>query len=250
MNIAIVDDEAKEIETLASVLREYAVAGQMDITIHAFCSAEEILQNYHPYAYTAIFMDVYMDGLDGVSAARQILAIDRQAVLIFLTSSDQHMPEAFSLHAYDYIGKPAKKERIFKVMDDVMIRQTEYIASPRLTFTHNRQKISLPYLDIVLIRTAARNYLEILDASGTTYCVRLTFSDAVEFLSNDHRFLLILRGVLVNMDFIKKMEKEICELADGTRLSLNVKNAKELTATWQNYKLDCIRNERRRKRSK
>ena len=248
MNIAIVDDEPSEIDTLSAVIKEYASISKTSVTLHTFRSAEELLQNYRPYAYTAIFMDVYMNGMDGVCAAREVFAIDRHAIIIFLTSSDEHMPEAFSLHAYDYIGKPAKKERLFKVMDDVMLKVTEFSNAPKLTFSYEREQVSIPYPDIVLVRTAGHNYLEIAEASGETYKTRLTFSEASRLLSKDTRFLPVLRGILVNMDYIRLIEQEICELEGGIRLSINVKSAKDLKATWQNYKLDSIRSERLKRR--
>ena len=55
MNIAIVDDEQAEIDTLSSVIKEYAAANKAGLSLHTFHSAEELLAGYHPYAYTAIF---------------------------------------------------------------------------------------------------------------------------------------------------------------------------------------------------
>ena len=250
MNIAIVDDEPGEIETLSAVIKEYAALNKLDIRMDAFRSAEELLKDYRPYAYTAIFMDVYMDRMDGVSAARKIFATDRHAIIIFLTSSDEHMPEAFSLHAYDYIGKPAKKERLFKVMDDVLQKVTEYSNTPKLSFMYDRREISIRYPDIVMVKTAGRNYLEIMENTRKSYQTRLTFSEVSALLSKDNRFLPVLRGILVNMDYIVSIDQEICELAGGIRLSINVRNAKELKTTWQNYKLDCIRSDRKSRRGK
>ena len=174
MNIAIVDDDQKEIDTLSDTLKEYAALGKTALSINVFHSAEEILGSYRPYAYTAIFMDIYMDGKTGIEAAQEILSLDRRAIIIFLTSSDEHMPQAFSMHAYDYIGKPARKERLFKVMDDVCLRQSEFESSPTLTITCERNTVSLPYRDIVYVKTADHNYLEIMDEAGNTYITRLT----------------------------------------------------------------------------
>ena len=75
MNIAIVDDDEKEIEAFSSVIKEYAMAAGVEIGIAAFHSAEEFLENYRRLVYTAIFMDVYMNGMDGVSAASEIFMI-------------------------------------------------------------------------------------------------------------------------------------------------------------------------------
>ncbi|MBQ9607282.1 MAG: LytTR family transcriptional regulator DNA-binding domain-containing protein, partial [Lachnospiraceae bacterium] len=159
-----------------------------------------------------------------------------------------HMPEAFSMHAYDYIGKPAKKERLFKVMDDVLLRQSEYDNSPKLTIICDRNTVSIPYQDIVIVKTSDHNYLEITDAANNTYLTRLTFTEVSKKLANDRRFLLILRGILVNMEYILKLDDDICYLTIGTQLPINVKKAHDLEDTYQNFKFDSMRNERTKKR--
>ena len=250
MNIAIVDDDRREIDSLSDTIKEYAALGKLPLTIQVFHSAEEILAAYHPYAFTAIFMDIYMGGKTGIEAAEEILSMDRHAIIIFLTTSDEHMPEAFSLHAYDYIGKPAKKERLFKVMDDVLLRQTEYDNSPKLLITCDKNTVSLPYQDIVFVRTADHNYLEIADSAKNMYLTRLTFSEVAEKLLQDRRFLLILRGVLVNMEYFLKLDEGVCRLSTSDTLPINVRKAKELENTYQNFKFDSLRNERTRRRGK
>lgn len=250
MNIAIVDDEQIEIEHLSILIREYAAINKLQISISTFTSGEEILEDYHPYAYTAIFMDIYMGGMTGIETSEKIREADHNAVIAFLTSCDDHMPEAFSLHAYDYISKPATKERIFKVLDDILMRKTKEADEPRLTIKDGSNDISLPYSDIAAVRTSRPNYLDIIEVGGAEYNVRLTFSEVVAKLEADSRFLQVMRGVLVNMDSITRIEDGTCIVEDRLPLPVNVRNEKELKTTWQNYKIDSIRSERGRKRQK
>lgn len=250
MNIAIVDDEMRESDRLSEIIKEYASLSGLSLTLSVYHNAEEILDAYKPYAYTAIFMDIYMAGQTGVDAARKILGSDRNAIIIFLTSSEVHMPDAFSIHAYDYINKPAEKKRIFKVLDDVLIRQTEFDTDKRLCFESNKETVSLAYHDILYVKTGERNYLEIMDGYGNTYTTRLTFSETSQSLLSDKRFLLILRGILVNMDYITRIKEGICYLTGDIRLPVNVKKQKELETIWQNYALDRNRNNRTKRRSR
>ena len=246
MNLAIVDDEEREIGRLIDVIRSYIEESGVEILIDTFHSAEDILAVFHPYAYTAIFMDIYMEGRDGVDAAGELLAIDPSAKIIFLTSSDDRMPDAFSIHAYDYIPKPAEKERIFRVMDDVMMRETQLSEVSRFHFISNRTEVSLPYPDIMLVRTNGRKQ-EIVSRDETIYETGMTFAEISEELTKDSRFLLLLRGILVNMDFVARIQDEVCILKNDLTLQVNVKRATEIAETWQNYKLESIRAEQKRK---
>ncbi len=247
MNIAIVDDEQNEIERLESVINEYAQVNKLEISVFSFHSAEEILGSYHPYAYTLIFLDIYMPGGSGIDAARSIMENDPGAIIIFLTSSDEHMPEAFPLHVYDYINKPAGRERLFKVLDDALMRTTKKSSEPVFTFISNRHTIAVRFSEILLVRTNGRN-LEIVDTDGESYETRMTISEAEQKLSTDARFLTLMKGIVVNMDFIRDIRDGLCHMTNGESVGVNVKNAKSLVATWQNYRIGSIRAERRERR--
>lgn len=194
MNFAIVDDEQTEIDALSGRIREYALQEKMEITIDAYHSGEELLEKYRPYAYTAVFLDIYLDGISGITTAEKLLAADHSAVILFLTSSDAHMPEAFSLHVYDYLIKPYARDRLFKVLDDICLKSARSREEPQFSFLCNGTQISLSFSDVALVRTDRRNYLEILDARGTSYLTRMTFQSAADKLTEDARFLQILRG--------------------------------------------------------
>ena len=137
MNIAIVDDEDRERDRISDMIKSYAVEHSLIIRTDTYRSAEEILAVFRPYAFTAIFMDIYMEGKDGVDAAREILSLDPSAKVIFLTSSEERMPDAFSIHAYDYIAKPAEKGRIYKALNDVMMRVDTLKTVPIFSFISN-----------------------------------------------------------------------------------------------------------------
>ncbi len=248
MNIAIVDDEQNEIDLISGVINEYSNINKLDISLFAFRSAEEILSSYRPYAYTLIFMDIYMSGKTGVEAARTIMENDPGAMIIFLTTSDEHMPEAFSLHVYDYINKPAGRERLFKVLDDALMRTTKKSTEPVFTFMSNRHTIAVRFSEILLIRTSGRN-LEIVDTDGERYETRMAISEAEQRLAGDARFLTLMKGIIVNMDFITDIRDGVCYMTNGESASVNVKNAKNLTTVWQNYRIGSIRAERRERRN-
>ena len=71
MNIAIVDDEQAEIDSFLSVIKEYSLIAEAEITVSTFHSAEEFIEDYRPLAYTAVFMDIFMSGMTGVEAAKR-----------------------------------------------------------------------------------------------------------------------------------------------------------------------------------
>ena len=240
MNIAIVDDDIKDIENLEALLRLYATLHQTGVEIEHFQDAEEFLSTYVPYKYTLIFLDIYMIGSNGIDTATRIREADVEALIIFLTTSEDHMSSAFSLHAYDYVLKPAEKDRIFRLMDDVMRQVTKEGKTFQFTDTDQKCECRLRYRDILGVRSNG-HYLHITDKDMNEYKTRMTFASAEEELMADGRFLLINRGTLINMDYITNFSNGVCVIKDIIHLPYNVKNHKVLEQTFQNYMFSKVR---------
>lgn len=244
LNIAVVDDMPTELDTICAVLRDYAAANKLSLTLHRFSNARCLLTDYRPLTYTAVFMDIYMDEMTGMEAAKRLRAVDSDTLIIFLTYSGEHMPDAFRFHAFDYITKPVDKKRIFGVMDDILKRHTTLFDSPVLTFTSSRSQCRLSYAQIAVVRAQA-NYLAITDLAGNTYKTRMTFSAVKDMLCKDSRFLQLLRGVLVNMDCIVEFDDKTCRLAGDVSLPINVRNARQIEQIWKNYIFSRLRKEQK-----
>ena len=250
INIAIVDDNHDEQEKICSFLKDYASANHLQIMLSRFASGEEFLDGYSPYQYSVIFLDIYMGGISGIDTAKKIRETDRDTLVIFLTTSEDHMMSAWRVHAYEYILKPVKKEQVFLTMDDILDRTT-ILDSKRFSFISQKQQISILFSDLVSVTTDVHNYLEISDKTGETWNTRMTFNQAQEQLSSDPRFLLLRRGVLVNMDYITGFSNDVCQIEGGIQIPIIIRSRKKIEQTWQNYLLNKIRDEslRRRKHS-
>ena len=238
MNIAIIDDDIKDIEQISSILTDYAALNMTDIKIDSFTDPEGFLKSYVPYKYTLIFLDIFIRDVLGTDVAGRIKEADRNAVVVFLTTSRDHMPAAFSLHAFDYLIKPAEKDRVFRMMDDI----TNQVTSDEKCFTFNEKKVdySLKYSDIMVVRSNS-HYLQIIDKDLTEFKTRMNFSDAADILAEDGRFLLINRGMLVNMDFITDFSDGVCMIDNSIYLPYNVKKHKELEQSYRNFIFSKLR---------
>lgn len=240
MNIAIVDDRKEERALLKPLLLEYAASNNLEISLHEFPCGEDFLAEHSPFRFTVIFLDIYMDGMTGVETAERIRKTDTDTPVIFLTTSRDHMGRAFSIHAFDYIEKPADREKLFKCMDDLLKTKT-VLYSKTLDFSQDRTDHRLPFPNIVSVHTAESNYLDITDRKGEVYHIRMTFSAVCEQLCPDSRFLLVNRGLLINMDYIVRFEDGACVLKDGREYRVFTKKLKETEQKWQNYIFHRIR---------
>ena len=191
-------------------------------------------------------MDIYMQGMSGTETAAALRHQDSRCILIFLTTSMEHMPEAFACHAFEYIQKPFEPDRIRKVMEDVL-----RVMPPKaryLTFTSNRQTVRLLYEQFVSA-VADDHYVRITDSSGNKYSTRMKFSDFADPLARDKRFLLINKGVLVNMDHITAFGEYGCRMSSGETLPVKVRDRANIEEAWLHYSFSAIRSGQKGRRS-
>lgn len=221
MNIALVDDMPKEIIRLSEIIEEYATEHQLPVELQTFDSAEALLTSYHPLQYTLIFMDIYMDSMTGVEAAKKIRESDKETLIVFLTTSKDHTFDALKVHAYQYILKVPEKETlqadVWRVLDDVVALRSLSEAGITVVIGGNEQ----------------------------TFLTRMTFSGIHSLLEQDSRFLQINRGIIINMDFIDTFESDTCVLHGGFRLPISVREQKKLDQIRRNYVFTKLHNKKR-----
>lgn len=112
-NILICDDEPIICEKLKNFLHSIDPNYEID-TYYLGENILEIASNYD-----VIFLDIEMPGINGMETARLLRQRNCNAYIIFLTSHNEFMPEAFAVRAYRFLCKPVDKVKLRAAISDV-----------------------------------------------------------------------------------------------------------------------------------
>ena len=238
MRIAVVDDEKEAIRTLNDLLELSAKELGISVTIDGFADSASFLSAFSPDYYQIVFLDIYIDETDGLELAREIRVASESTMIIFCTTSRENMPEAFRFHAFDYLVKPISQERVSALLKDaqkVLPELTRY-----MTFLSNRREVRLPFSELVWTQSQG-HYLHIKARNGEEYTTRMTTKEFLELISGEKRFLVVNKGIVVNMDQIRRIDKNSCSMTDGTLFPIKVREAVQIEQQWQNYMFDQLR---------
>ncbi len=66
-----------------------------------------------------VFVDVDLNGENGLECAKVLTEIDPKVKIIFATAHSEYMANAFEIYAFDYLLKPFKIERIMKTLSKI-----------------------------------------------------------------------------------------------------------------------------------
>ena len=114
--VMIVDDEKGIREALRQVL-EYE-----EIEVQASASGLEAIRAYPDFKPHLVFLDVKMEGMDGLETLKKIRELDPQAQVVMISGHGtiQTAVEATQLGAYDFLEKPLDTDRILLTLRNAL----------------------------------------------------------------------------------------------------------------------------------
>ena len=102
VNIVIIDDDPLVVESLKTIIS----ANNIDILAVGY-DGEEAVKLYEKHRPDLILMDIRMEKLNGLEAAKKILKMDPEAKILLITTfqDQEYMAQALSLGCKGYILK-------------------------------------------------------------------------------------------------------------------------------------------------
>lgn len=232
MKISIVDDIERERNELLCCLREWSEERGTDTLIAEFQSGDDFLKKSSSDAPDIVFMDIYIGDENGFDIASQLRKISALCVTIFITSSSDDALKAFSLHPFDYVVKPWKKETIFRVMDEAatLCENCEKYIELKVGRQITRLRVSQ-----ICYGVSDDHHVNIVTCSGETIKSYSTFAEISAELTRDSRFIVCNRGIVVNMDHISGCAGKSFVMKNGDSLPLKIKDIPALKKAFAEY---------------
>lgn len=238
MRIAIVEDVPQEAVRLKTILKNLSEDLRTSFDISIFSSGEEFINIFDKDDFDIIFMDIYMNGMTGVETAKFLRKQDKHCILIFITSSSEHMPDAFSCHAFEYIQKPFTTERIVQVMTEaleILPDKAQY-----MEIIINRQTVRV-FLDEIVSAVTDAHYLDITLSGGEKLHCRMTMPEFLKQTGAAPRFIPVNKGITVNAEHILEFENNCCIMENGSKFPVRVRESAVVEQMVMDYNFEKIR---------
>lgn len=145
MKIAICDDSQADAQRLIAML-------DGSHTAQWFPSAEALLIEMEEAGgyFDLYLLDIFMTGMNGVELARYIRELDSEALLCFISTSEDFYREAYDCYAFQYLLKPVERG----AFQELLCRASERMVRDRertIKLVWNRKHLTLPYSRILFV---------------------------------------------------------------------------------------------------
>lgn len=233
MRVAVIDDESLFRVQLKMMVEKISTMRGLNLEIEEFESGPDFIEALKDRRFDIVFMDIFMPGMDGIEAARKMRELSDRTFLIFMTASDDHYPDAFSLHAFDYITKPFTFDRIDYLVSEIVAHTPIDAIFIKITVGSVEERI---YLKNIISVTTDGHYLDIHKNDATSSRVRMTSGEFIEIVNPDQRFIMINRGIIINMDYIERVDGNDVYMQDRTIYPISAKRASETKQRINDFK--------------
>ena len=232
MRIAVCDDEKLIRDTIAERIKKLYPFYE----ILKYKNGEKLLED--TIESDIVFLDIQMDGMDGIETAKCLRKRNKKIILIFLTAWEEYVFQAFDVEAFHYLIKPLRKEKFYQVLE-AAINKVEEIQG---AMQKKREEKSI----LVKVGTSSQKiyldeiiYAEIYNRKVTLY----TTTKNIEFyakMSNLEQelgedFVRPHRSYLVHLRYVTKYCATDITLENGTVILLAKQKYKEFVKRYMKY---------------
>ena len=103
MKILICDDEKHYLDNLKQHVQEYMDQRGIESAIDAYTDPSEIMEG--SCIYDVAFLDIQMEGIDGITLAKELKRRNGKLALFFVTNYEEYQDDAMDLQAFRFFGK-------------------------------------------------------------------------------------------------------------------------------------------------
>lgn len=218
IRIAIIDDEEEMLAIIHNHVQK-AVDFKQEIDIFTYSDPAEFLEEIAKgMVYDILFLDIQLNGMDGLELGKRVLEKQPDIFLIFVTSYPEFAVESYVLDAYQYILKSDMEWRIPEIVGR-LVRKISEQAKPYL-FVGGTSKQRICRDEIIYVyKSKSEKYVQYITVNGE-YRERITLSQVMEKLQSNE-FILVARGYIVNIKYIVKMDGNTIYLENGAKVIIS-----------------------------
>lgn len=217
--IAICDDESLFAEELRELLSGYMMEKGLVFEIDIYGSGEALIElGIEVIKYTAVFLDINMERVDGIRAAEKIREVSKEVFIVFVTAFVNYSLEGYRLDVVRYLlkGNVDFPSMVNECVDALMDKLSYSVTKREFDFKEGKREISLERL-LYVESNLHKLEFHVMEDDLKIYTMYETLN-ALENKLAAKDFVRIHQSYLVNIKYIKNVVRYKVILTNGIEL--------------------------------
>lgn len=236
MRLAICDDEQVFIEQFTSLV--YDKYTRLDVVIDSYTSGLKLLDAIKSGAdYDAMFLDIEMPSIDGMSLAKEIRKIMPEVPISFLTSHIEMAIDGYEVAAFRFLKKPVVEDKLYQTIED--LKQFEKGRKGIIIKENGEETVIVP-TDVLFIESD-NNDVRIITRTKTIIC-RMKLGDIVSQLNEvSDTIRRVHRSTAINMAHVSRLSDKDAALDNGSKVAISRSMYKSFKDEFYSYVKGSVR---------
>lgn len=230
LRFAICDDNAADRGEMLRLVMKYLNQNAYIAEVDTFESGEALLERDQT-KYDLIFMDIFMDGENGIQIARRLMEKGIDTQIIFCSTSNEFAAESYDVSALRYMIKPVQEDKLFHTLDRYFRAHT---VLRTLTYKQNRMDESVYIADVIWIE--AGDHKSIIHTRSGEITTRTTIAQLLEQLDGID-FVRPIRYAVVLLKSVVAIPTDVVTLEGGTTIPVSRDQRAAVKKAFADYKM-------------
>ena len=214
LSIAVCDDEIIECCNMAGKLKNILEEMKIPYKIRQFQSGRELLLALE--SFDIVFLDIMMQGLDGMKTAQIFRRKVPDKILIFVSVSTKYVFDAYDVEAFQYLLKPVDDRKLKRVLQKA-VRKTVSRSQEFMVVSRERQKQKV-FLDDIYYFEIKGRIVDVHWMEGIfTYYGRI---GELEDKLRDKGFFRCHKSYLINLKYVDAYTRQEVILENGEHIAI------------------------------
>ena len=235
MKIAICDDEKEFRDLIRVYIEDYLNTKDILYTIDTFISGEKFLNETFPSEYSIIFLDINMEGMDGITTAKKIRERGINSYIVFVTAYIDYSLEGYKVGAVRYLLKNGYNLQVAmeECLDAILEKKRENNARKKFPFKEGQTEVLFAQILYIESKLHKLEFHILENEKIRIYTMYGTMNELEEEL---YHFVRVHQSYLVNLQYIRQVSRYKVTLYDDETISIPKARYKEVQAVFVAYK--------------
>lgn len=215
ITVAVCDDEKYLTDQIKKLVSEFFRGKNTEASVVCFSNGEDLLK--YDKSIDILFLDIQMNGMDGMEAAKELRSRNFGGYIIFITILEEMVFQSFEVQAYDYLVKPIEEKKFKRTMER-LFASMKNVNEEKLLVQKGYERSIISFDEIVFCEIIDRKvYLHLASADV------VDFYDRIENLEArlDSRSFRCHRSYLINLKYLKSYKNGVAYMENGKEIPIS-----------------------------